>query len=330
MALLAVLLSPSAAGAESTSLTSFEVNLVAAHCGRDGWSGQVPHSQRNSVGFEHFARLSGSRGDFLTLNVQARLSYDTSVDSDDALALELHNALAELRLGLGRKVRVGHFAPEFGLEPALDTHATLLQTLAIPDIGFKKDWGIGYGVALGAVDLGVAAQLGAGMGIERRDGSYLVTARVSTPERGNPVLGVSALLGEVLSGTRPSLYPAPEYGDHATNKTRLGADASYVWRRFTLAAELSSGKNDGTETLGGALLIDYIPRGNDRLALRARLFAWTDEPDAGDSLWSEIALVGSYRVTSRWTLRLLGARELAAVTGPEQTRFAVQAYYFGG
>jgi len=330
IALLAVLLSSSPAGAEGASLTSFEVNIVASHSGQEGWSGQVPHSQRNSVGFEHFARLAGPRGDFLTLNVQARLSYDTSVDPDDALALELHNAFAEVRLGLGRKVRVGHFAPEFGLEPAVDTHGTLLQTLAIRDIGFKKDWGIGYRTALDAVNVGIAAQLGAGMGIERRDGSYLVSARMSTPTRGNPVLGVSALLGEMLSGTRPSLYPAPEYGDHVTSKTRLGADASYVWRRFTLAAELSSGKNDERETLGGVLLIDYTHPGNDRLALRGRVLTWTDDPDDGDSLWSEVALVGSYSVTSRWTLRLLAARELAAATGPEQTRFAVQAYYLGG
>jgi len=330
VALLAILLSPSTTGAEGTSLTSFEINLVAAHAEQEGWSGEVPHSQRNSVGFEHFARLAGPHGDFLTLNVQARISYDTSVDADDALALELHNAFGELRLGLGKRVRVGHFAPEFGLEPSLDTHATLLQTLAIRDIGFKKDWGIGYRVALDAVDVGVAAQLGAGMGIQRRDGSYLVSARLSTPERGNPVLGLSALLGEVLTGTRPSLYPTPDYGGHATSKRRLGADASYVWRRFSFAAELSSGKNDGAEILGGALLVEYTPGWNDRLAIRGNLFGWMGDPDDGDALWSEVALVGSYRVTSRWTLRLLGARELASGTGSEQTRLAVQAYYLGG
>jgi len=106
-------------------------------------------------------------------------------------------------------IRAGHFDPAFGLEPVTDTHGTLLQTLAPKNIGFKKDWGIGYRGLLGKFDYQLAVQLGSGMGIRRKDGSYLLTGRISTPQTRDTQIGLSFLYGRTLVSGQSWTIPAP-------------------------------------------------------------------------------------------------------------------------
>ena len=80
------------------------------------------------------------------------------------------NAWLDYKMGLGKTLRLGHFDPDFGLEPLLDTHATLLETLAKKNVGFKKDWGIGYRGSFSDYDYQLTAGLGSGMGIRYKDG----------------------------------------------------------------------------------------------------------------------------------------------------------------
>ena len=170
---LLVALAPAADAARASSVFSAEASAVGGYSDGDGWTLNGIGGQTNSIGFEYLARLSGDRGDFLTFDLQTRLSYDPMRPDDEPWAVEVHNAWVEHKLGLGSNVRAGHFEPAFGLERALDTHGTLLQTLIGEDLGFKHDWGVGYRGILGALDVEAAAQLGSGMGIDRRDGSFL-------------------------------------------------------------------------------------------------------------------------------------------------------------
>ena len=323
-----MILIPAAAGA--SSITSFEANIVAAHSESEGWTGEVPGSQRNSIGFEHVARFSGERGDFLTVNLQARLTYDTSTCLEDAVALELHNAYAEWRIGLGRGLRLGHFAPEFGAEPSLDTHGTLLQSLAIRSLGFKKDWGVGYRAALGPLDLGVSAQIGSGMGIQRRDGSYLVSARVGTPTRGNGRVGASMLVGRVLSADAPRLYPSPRYSPSAAHKVRVCVDGQYVAGPLTLIGEAVAGRDENLDVLGGLLRADVTGLPIEKLVIKCQVSAWTDDLGDEDRLDSGASLVAEYAITSGWTLRGLISTPLGGRSAAETASLAIQAYFIGG
>ncbi|MBD3348902.1 MAG: hypothetical protein GF400_06860 [Candidatus Eisenbacteria bacterium] len=317
------------AAARVSSVSSLEASFLAAYSEPGGWSGELPGSQRNSIGFETLARLSSERGDFLTLNLQARVSWDTARPADDALALEVHRAVADLRMGLGRRLRAGHFSPEFGLEPATDTHATLLQTLAGQEIGFKKDWGIGYGGVAGPFDLGLALQLGSGMAIERAHGSFLATARASTPDRGNPRVAISLLRGDVLTPDRARTWPAPDYAYGVVEKTRLGIDAEYLAGPVTLLGEASWGLDGDSQMAAALLQADWSVHGNDRVVLSGQLRGRAVDLGRDLPCSGVASLSASYRVSSHWWLRMLADSDLAPTGGARERRCAVQAYFVG-
>lgn len=329
-ALLCALTLCAASGATASEPSSLytEASAVLGYSERDEWFGEAPGSQRNAVGFEYFRKFSNERGDFLTCDVQARLSYDFS-DDREPWALEIHNAWADYKLGLGSDIRAGHFSPAFGLEPVVDTHATLLQTLAGQDIGYKKDWGLGYRGIAGAFDYQVAAQLGSGMGIERKDGSYLLTARAANPPVGDLRYGLSALLGRVLVSVDARTIPKPRIRDDAVFKKRIGADLMYEAGSLLVKAEATVGA-DGTHAVAGTLLeANYTPPSLQSLTLKAQGRFWIDLPGTTDAGASSAALAASYRLAQTWTLGVAVFHDLAK-PGPEDTRMVVQAYYYGG
>jgi len=187
-----------------------EATIIGGYSDKDKWVGKKDMSLKNSIGFEYFRKFSNEYGDFLTFDLQMRMAYDSREDSQDAFGVEIHNAWLEYKLGLGKAVRLGHFDPAFGLEPVLDTHGTLLQTLASKNIGFKKDWGVAYRDLWGDFDYEIAAQLGSGMGINRKDGSFLLTGRISEPQTKATQLGISFLYGRTLQSNQSWTIPAPE------------------------------------------------------------------------------------------------------------------------
>jgi hypothetical protein len=181
VAILALaVLAPLPAHADVTTQTAAEFSLLAGYSDETGWVHELPGAQRSAIGFEQLAKFSGGRGDIATTDLQVRLSYDSQAP-DEAWAIEVHNAWIEYKLGLGKKLRFGHFSPAHGLEPVRDTHGTLIQTLSGMDIGFKKDWGVAYSGIAGPVDLEVALQLGSGAAPAPDDGSFLASAQVWTP-----------------------------------------------------------------------------------------------------------------------------------------------------
>lgn len=310
-----------------TSALYREANLLAGWSNVDGWVGEG-NSLKNSVGFEYLGKFADEYGDVLTLNVQARVSYDTSGDDGERCALELHNAWVDYKLGLGKTVRVGHFEPAYGLEPAVDTHATLFQTLAMQDIGFKQDWGAGYRSGLGPLDYEVAAGLGSGMGIARHDGSFLLSARIGPPQNRQLQYGVSALYGEVLVGMPDRTIPHPDFSEKAAVRKRLGADAQYFTGPFALKGEITGGRNNGDEVLGGLVQIDYTLPGLQAVTVHAQGWTWTDDAADAHRRSSSLAVGLSHRLTSTLAVRAAVFGDVER-PGGRDTRVFAQVYYYG-
>ena len=82
-----------------------EAIIIGGYSDRDQWVGKKG-SLKNSVGFEYYKKFSDEYGDFLTLDLQMRVNYDSTEDSQDAFGIEIHNAWLEYKLGLGKSIRL--------------------------------------------------------------------------------------------------------------------------------------------------------------------------------------------------------------------------------
>ncbi len=306
-----------------------EVNLLSGYSESEEWIGEKGRMLKNSVGFEWYGNFSDDFGDFLTADLQARLSYDSSADAEDEWAVEIHNAWLEYKLGLGRNLRLGHFSPAFGLESSLDTHGTLFQTLAGQDIGFKKDWGIGYRGILGGFDYQVAAQLGSGMGIEQDDGSFLVSGRMGSPQADSFQYGLSLLYGEVLMGKQARIFPRPDMGEKATFKRRAGVDAQFLHGSLAYKGELTLGRNEANDVVGALVQLDYTVPSHQEFGVGLQGRVWSDDPSDNDAAASEVGIRALYKVSRDLVLRLGLFQDVQRPGDGEEVRIFVQLYYFG-
>jgi hypothetical protein len=337
--LLAFSTAPAGAGADGTLYG--ELSLLAGYSEQNRWIGVAGGALKNSAGFEYFGKASNDYGDYLTWDLQARLGYHTRLPSDERWGLEIHNAWVEYKLGLGRNIRAGHFAPAFGLEPNLDTHGTLFQTLAMQDIGYKKDWGIGYRGAASALDYSVALQLGSGMTIDRKDGSFLATARAGSPPGRDLEWGISLLAGDVLESSPMRTLPRPEVSDRSTARRRAGVDARYRRGSFLFLGEATVGTNEASESMAAAgsgektnvagvlLQTDYTVPSLQSMVVRFQGRFWTDDTGDSGSRVITAGLGGSYALVPAWKATLAVFHDLARPGGMEDTRVYVQVYYLG-
>jgi len=306
-----------------------EAVIVGGYSDRDGWVGEKGMMLKNSVGFEYYKKFSDEYGDFLTLNLQMRTAYDSCEDSRDAFGVEIHNAWLEYKLGLGESVRLGHFDPAFGLEPVLDTHGTLLGTLASKSIGFKKDWGIGYRGMFGDYDYQIAGQLGSGMPIARKDGSFLVTGRISSPQTSDTQVGLSLLYGQTLTAGQSWTIPFPELvSEKTTRKKRIGMDFQFPLGLFDCKAEIAAGSNDDTTVAGAMAQVGYtIPQMQD-LRLKMQTIYWSNDWEEKNARDLTISPVVEYKINSETTMRLGYFHDIYS-SSDEDKMVVLQLYYFG-
>ena len=307
-----------------------EAVIVGGYSDNDQWVGERGMGLKNALGFEYFQTFSNEYGDFLKADLQARVSYDSSENSEDAWAVEIHNAWLEHPLGLGKTVRVGHFDPAFGLEPVLDTHGTLLQTLALKNIGFKKDWGVGYRGLLGEFDYEIAGQLGSGMGIRRRDGSFLLSGRISTPQGTDTQFGVSFLYGRTLESVQVRTIPVPDLVTGETvSKRRIGLDVQRPVGPFGFKGEISAGDDDGTTVAGALVEFDYTVPDMQSLKMKLQGTYWSNDWDKEEARDLSLAPVIEYEVTSSLRARLGYFHDFKASNGNEDRVILLQLYYYG-
>ena len=306
-----------------------DFNLIGGYSHRKGWLAKQKHGLKNSVGFEYLQKFSSEYGDFLTLDFQARLAYDPHQPFDKAWSIEFHEAWLETKLGLGNNIRVGHFAPAFGLEPVVDTHGTLLQTLARRDIGFKKDWGVAWRGILNNFDYILAMSLGSGMGFERKDGSYLITGRIGSAQTESFQYGFSAMIGEVLKSTSTSTFPRGKYADEAILKKRAGFDLQYFFGPYVFKGEYALGWDDSNSVTGAMAEVDYRVPFLQALELKLQGQLWAHDLTDADTVDSTIIVGASYELWQNLALRCAYFHDLHAYRKRKDRQVYLQLYFFG-
>jgi len=305
-----------------------EANLIGGYSSTERWLGKSM-SQRNSLGLEYFRKFSNEYGDYLTFDLQVRLAYDSSLPRDDAWAIEVHNAWVEYKIGLGKKIVAGHFAPAFGLEPLIDTHGTLMQTLAPMNIGFKKDWGVGFSGMLGDYDYQVAAQLGSGMSVRRRDSSGILTGRIGTPAGRDLQYGLSLLYGETLKVKGAGTIPRPELArPDAVLKKRVGLDAQYLYGSYLFKGECAYGEDDGMQVLGALIEVDYTVPEVQELELQLQGSFWDRDLSKRETERVPLTAGLQYKVTSDLTVRAAWSTDTLSNNSMNKDQMFLQLYYF--
>lgn len=311
------------------SLFYNELNLIGGYSDRNRWIGKSS-SLMNSIGFEDYRKFSNQYGDYITTNLQARLSYDSSKNSKDAWGVEIHNAWLEYKLGYGYNLKVGHFDSAFGLEPVLDTHGTVLQTLAMKNIGFKKDWGLALRGSLPKFDYKVAFQLGSGMSIQRKDGSFLFTTRIGSPLNEDFQYGVSLLYGEVLKSKGMMTFPRSDLlSEEAILKKRMGLDGQYLFGSYLFKGEIAYGEDEDKDVLGYLLEIDYTLPKHQNYQLELQFQSWINDLEKSNSDDSTLTLGISYKLNQNITLRVAFLHDFNLMDNQEENKFLVQFYYYG-
>lgn len=324
-----ILLTASEAYAKSDFLYK-EANLIGGYSDRDHWIGKKGMLLKNSVGFEYFKKFSNDYGDYLTLDLQVRLSYDSVEDSQDAWGIEIHNAWLDYKLGLGKTLRIGHFDPAFGLEPLLDTHGTLMQTLAIKNIGYKKDWGIGYRGYLGDYNIQAAAQLGSGMGIRAKDNNVLLTTRIGSSDKEDFQYGMSLLYGQTLESLETKTIPVAKLkSDNAVVKKRIGFDTQYTHGAYQWNNEVAFGEDNDSDVLGLWSQVDYTVPSQQNLSFQLQGQYWNNDLNQSDSNDITLGVGMSYAVSSDTTLRIGYFHDLENFRKEEDKLVLLQLYFFG-
>ncbi len=226
----------------------------------------------NAVAFDLHKVFTGLHGDVGTLLLQPYVvRRDNAVpapphtDGPDDVEVGFHDFHFTLpHGGRGRtNFRVGHFDVPFGLEPSEDTHFTLRQLIPVPNLGFKKDWGVSLSGALPTFDYAVAATRGSGREIEHTGENYAFSARVGTPGDDDPAFGLSALAGQIYDPRRvmrwragmidaraaPGSGPTGSRRDEqlaaegVVRRWRVGADLRWQLGAYTVSQELSGGRD---------------------------------------------------------------------------------------
>jgi hypothetical protein len=251
-------------------------------------------------------------------------------NAEDSWGLEVHNAWLLYKLNSETKLRLGHFDPAFGLEPQLDTHATLLQTLADEDIGFKKDWGIGLEGNLSQLDYKTALQLGSGMAIYRRDDSYLWTGRIGSPQTQNLQYGLSFLYGDVLDSMGMRTWPRDDLmSDNAVLKKRAGLDSQYLWGAYLFKGEIAYGQNEHDDVLGYLGEVDYTVPKYQNLEFELQYQSWINDLSNNSSDDSTLTAGLSFKLSQKTTLRAAFSHDFNMSGEKKENKFLVQFYFFG-
>jgi hypothetical protein len=306
-----------------------ELNLVGGYSHNDKWVDKTD-AQYTSLGFEDYRKFSNDYGDFLTTDLQARLAYDSLMAARNAFGLQVHNAWGQFNLGNGKKITLGHFDPAFGLETILDTHATLLRTLIERDIGFDKDWGIGFKGFNNWFDYQAALQLGSGMSVDRRDNSFLSTLRLSKPAGGNWQLGISAMYGNVLETMGMSTIPRNDLAsDNAVVKKRIGLDSQYLYGPWVFKGEVAYGTDDRRDVVGYMVESDYTLPQNQNLELELQLQSWFNNLRQRRSDDTTLTAGAAYKLNKDITLRIAYAHDLNRMGGSKDEEIIFQFYFFG-
>ncbi len=255
--------------------------------------------QKPSVGFDYLQRFSSETGDWGSFALQMRLAYNEAyrATGEEEFQVQIYNAFFKYKAGFA-DVWVGHNRIAFGLASYLDSHALLLQPLAMYGYGYDRDWGVGMTRDFEWGSLSLSYSTGSGMPLEF-DGNYLISGRASygVLSRDNYNIGVSSTYGKPIDTIGyEKIMPDPM-------RTFLyGADFTYFWNNIENRFEAVAGEKMEEDTYAFLWRIGVNFLEEDRLKLEFqpvyRNFEgdWNYELNGGITykLTSDIALRGVY------------------------------------
>lgn len=273
--------------------------------------------QKPGVGFDYLQRFSGEKGDWGALAIQGRAVYSGAFDEDshDELQLQLYNAYFKYKAGVA-DVWLGHNRIPFGLGSYLDSHALLLQPLAMRGYGYDRDWGVGASHDFQWGDASLALSTGSGMRLDF-DGNYLVSGRVSKGvlSQDNYNIGISTSIGQPLDTMGyEKVMPDPV-------ETRLvGTDMTYLWNRLENRFEAAVGEKDDQETYAFLWRVGLNFLEEDRLKLEAQ------------PVYKKVYGEGSYEISGAVTYKLTSDITLRGMytydDGFDDNRIVFQLYWY--
>jgi len=276
---------------------------------------QMEAMQKPSLGFDYVQRLSGAKGDWAVLAVQARLA--VNAEGEKTLEPQLYNAYLKFKTR-SVDIWIGHNRPKFGLSSYLDNHAQLLQPLSMNGFGFDRDWGIGLEHDFAGGNAGFSLTTGSGMPLLFK-GNFLLAGRYSKGvlDQDNYTVGLSALFGKVLDVMGYHLL-----AEAPVQLALAGIDIT--WRRDNLEhrIEFMAGDRDkyGAFLLFWRTGLSLLEEG--RLKIEAQPVFLI----ASQKTRIQFSVGATYLASADWTLR-------AMVTYDQEkkdSRIVFQVYYYKG
>jgi hypothetical protein len=218
--------------------------------------------QKNSVGFDYIQKIAGENKEFGSFALQARLAYD---EDESKLQPQVYNAYFKVKSSFA-DVWAGHNRIAFGLASYWDTHADLLQPLAMYGFGYDRDWGGGVSKVLENGDIVASLTTGAGMPL-RTYGNILAAGRVSKGvlNYDNYNLGLSFMGGKMLDtmGYKVlSLKPQ--------NALIGAADGAYNHNNIEHKAEFDFGRRNNETALAAFYRLSFNFTQESRLKIEAQ------------------------------------------------------------
>ena len=171
---------------------------------------------------------------YTKLSDQTPYPFMFSNKNDEQLIIrEAHYNILTSRKSLLPNIRLGHFTLPFGLEDSQDTNGRLLDYGHGKNLGTKLDWGILANKVHTNVEYKVSYSLGGKDDPKSKEGSSVLTARVST-------------LSHLDFGIGLSLYKAKL---DQKNRKRVAFDVKYYLYNWGLKSEIAYGKVDDNSGL---------------------------------------------------------------------------------
>jgi hypothetical protein len=252
--------------------------------------------QKPSVGFDYLQRFSNETGDWGSFALQMRLAYNEAYKTtgEDEFKPQIYNAFFKYKAGFA-DLWIGHNRIAFGLGSYLDSHALLLQPLAMYGYGYDRDWGVGATRDFEWGNASFSYSTGTGMPLEF-DGNYLFSARVSygVLSRDNYNIGFSSSYGKPLETIGYEKIMADP-----TKTFLVGADFTYFWNNIENRFEVAAGEKMDEDTYAFLWRIGVNLLDEDRLKLEAQPVY----RNLGGDWNYEISGGATYKLTSDITLR---------------------------
>jgi len=271
--------------------------------------------QKPSLGFDFVKRFSGQTRDIAVLAIQARLAANPG--GEKKIEPQVYNAYLRFK-SRSADFWIGHNRPKFGLASYLDSHALLLQPLAMSGFGFDRDWGVGLEHDSAKGNIGLTLTTGTGMPLQFK-GNYFLAGRVARGilEQDNATAGISAGYGKLSDtmGTRV-------LSDMLTEFAMAAVDVTWLRNNWENRVELAGGKRGDFGAFAlmwrtGLGLLD-----ENRLKLEAQPVLVVERA----ATTARFSVGATYAPHPDWTFRTMVAYDSTT----KDARVIVQIYYYKG